>query len=130
MSQLIAFMENEIFPAEKIYNAQIENGPNRWKKVPQILLTLIEKAKKTPLWNLFLPEVSKVSQLEYAQLCEVMGRSPLAATAFNCQAPDTGNMEVLAKYGTQAQKDKWLTPLLNADIRSCFGMTEPGVASS
>lgn len=123
-------MEDEIFPAEKIYNAQVETGEKRWKVVPAVLFELMEKAKKTDLWNLFLPEVSKVSQLEYAQLCEIMGRSPLAPTVFNCNAPDTGNMEVIAKYGTQAQKDAWLKPLLAGEIRSCFGMTEPGVASS
>ena len=123
-------MEDEIFPNEKVYDSQVETGEKRWKVVPPILFELMEKAKKTDLWNLFLPEVSKVSQLEYAQLCEIMGRSPLAPTVFNCNAPDTGNMETIAKYGSQAQKDKWLTPLLEGKIRSCFGMTEPAVASS
>jgi len=127
---LIDFMENLIFPAEKVYHSQIETGEKRWKVVPKILFELNEKAKKTGLWNLFLPSVSKVSQLEYAQLCEIMGRSFLAPMVFNCNAPDTGNMETISKYGTQAQKDKWLKPLLNAEIRSCFGMTEPAVASS
>jgi len=118
---LIDFMENLIFPAEKVYHSQIETGEKRWKVVPKILFELNEKAKKTGLWNLFLPSVSKVSQLEYAQLCEIMGRSFLAPMVFNCNAPDTGNMETISKYGTQAQKDKWLKPLLNAEIRSCFG---------
>lgn len=127
---LIDFMERHIFPAEKVYHSQIETGEKRWKVVPAVLFELMEKAKKTDLWNLFLPSVSRVSQLEYAQLCEIMGRSHLAPLVFNCQAPDTGNMEVIAKYGTKEHQEQWLKPLLDGKIRSCFGMTEPGVASS
>lgn len=123
-------MERHVFPAEKVYLSQIQTGEQRWKVIPKIQDDLVAIAKKTQLWNLFLPGVSKVSQLEYGQLCEIMGRSFLAPTIFNCNAPDTGNMEVLFKYGTQEQKDKWLTPMLDGQIRSCFGMTEPGVASS
>eukprot|EP01114_Cavostelium_apophysatum_P005709 TRINITY_DN1687_c1_g2_i3.p1 TRINITY_DN1687_c1_g2~~TRINITY_DN1687_c1_g2_i3.p1 ORF type:complete len:661 (+),score=128.49 TRINITY_DN1687_c1_g2_i3:77-1984(+) len=129
--RLEKFMEEYIYPNEQKFEEQAQ--ANRWK-VPPILLELAEKAKEQGLWNLFLPsdEHGKgLSNFEYAPLCEIMGRSAsLAPPVFNCAAPDTGNMEVLEKYGTPAQKKKWLTPLLEGKIRSCFGMTEPRVASS
>lgn len=122
------FMRENVYPNEGVYHRQVNEG-ERWKVLP-ILEELKEKARAEGLWNLFLPEVSGLTNLEYAPLCEMMGRVPWSAEVFNCSAPDTGNMEVLVKYGTEAQKEKWLTPLLNAEIRSCFAMTEPEVASS
>ncbi len=123
-ASLTAFMDEHVYPNEKLYEQQIATG-DRWQPV-QIIEDLKPKARAAGLWNLF----AELTNLEYAPLCEIMGRSPMAAEVFNCSAPDTGNMEVLMRYGTEAQKAQWLTPLLAGEIRSCFGMTEPDVASS
>lgn len=127
------FMEQHIYPNEFVYEQQLADGKDRFDRIPPIKLELMEKAKKAGLWNLFLPDSTYgagLTNLEYAPLCEIMGRSVLAPEVFNCSAPDTGNMEVLERYGTEKQKEQWLIPLLNGDIRSCFSMTEPDVASS
>ncbi|KAJ3296046.1 hypothetical protein HDU79_007669 [Rhizoclosmatium sp. JEL0117] len=134
---LTAFVEYECIPAEKVYHNQLGalGHADRWTRVPAILEELKTRAKALGLWNLFLPPVygslsPGFTNLEYAVLCEVMGRSFIAPEACNCGAPDTGNMEVLAKYGSAAQKDAWLKPLMAGVIRSAFAMTEPGVASA
>jgi acyl-CoA dehydrogenase len=128
--KLLAFMDAYVYPAEKVHAEQLEALPNRWH-IPPIVEELKAKAKSAGLWNLFLPgHGDGLSNLDYAPLCEVMGRSPIAPEFFNCAAPDTGNMELLERYGTDEQKAKWLTPLLDGKIRSCFAMTEPAVASS
>jgi len=130
--RLLRFMEEVVYPAERIYVEQLRESPTRWV-VPPVMEEMKAKAKEAGLWNLFLPKSDKgagLSNLEYAPLCEIMGRSPIAPEVFNCSAPDTGNMEVLERYGTEEQKEKWLIPLLNGEIRSCFSMTEPDVASS
>jgi acyl-CoA dehydrogenase len=127
-----AFMEELIYPNEAKYHEQLEASGSRWS-IPQVMEELREEAKARGLWNLFLPDSdlgAGLTNLEYAPLCEVMGRSPIAPEAFNCNAPDTGNMEVLARYGTEEQRERWLRPLLAGEIRSCFAMTEPDVASS
>jgi len=128
--RLQAFMDEHIYPNEQRLEAEIER--NHWKP-SQIIEELKPKARAAGLWNLFLPDDEHgagLSNLEYAPLCEIMGRSSMAAEVFNCSAPDTGNMEVLARYGTPEQKERWLKPLLAGEIRSCFAMTEPAVASS
>jgi acyl-CoA dehydrogenase len=125
------FMDDHIYPNEARYAAEIATG-DRWEP-SAIMERLKDKARAAGLWNLFLPESERgagLTNLEYAPLCEIMGRSPLGPEAFNCSAPDTGNMEVIERYGTAAQKREWLEPLLEGRIRSCFAMTEPGVASS
>ena len=125
------FMNESVYENEDVYKKQVEEG-GRWC-IPEIMETLKAKAKSQGLWNLFLPDSdlgAGLTNTEYAPLCEIMGRSPIGAEVFNCSAPDTGNMEVLVRYGTEEQKNEWLTPLLNGDIRSSFAMTEPDVASS
>jgi len=128
--QLLAFMDEHIYPNEPRYYK--ETQLNRWQPT-RIIEELKPKARAAGLWNLFLPDDENgagLTNLEYAPLCEIMGRSPMAPDVFNCSAPDTGNMEVLARYGTPEQKERWLKPLLAGEIRSCFAMTEPSVASS
>ncbi|HEY4879109.1 MAG TPA: acyl-CoA dehydrogenase family protein [Candidatus Acidoferrales bacterium] len=128
--RLQEFMDAHIYPNEKRFHDEIEH--DRWKPT-RIVEELKVKARAAGLWNLFLPNDERgagLTNLEYAPLCEIMGRSHMAPEVFNCSAPDTGNMEVLARYGTVEQKEKWLAPLLAGEIRSCFSMTEPDVASS
>ena len=125
------FMNENVYENEDVYKKQVEEG-GRWC-IPEIMETLKVKAKSEGLWNLFLPDSNLgagLTNTEYAPLCEIMGRSPIGAEVFNCSAPDTGNMEVLVRYGTEEQKKEWLTPLLSGEIRSSFAMTEPDVASS
>jgi len=131
-ARVAAFMDEHIYPNEARITRQIAEGTTRWKPLP-LIEELKAKAKAQELWNLFLPESeygAGLSNLEYAPLCEIMGRSVWAPEAFNCSAPDTGNMEVLVRYGTPEQKKRWLEPLLAGEIRSAFAMTEPAVASS
>jgi len=130
-TKLLTFMDAHVYPGEKTYVQQLEAG-ERWH-TPAIMETLKALAREANLWNLFLPDAeygAGLSNLEYAPLCEIMGRSPIGPEVFNCSAPDTGNMEVLVQNGTKAQKDRWLKPLLAGEIRSAFAMTEPDVASS
>ncbi len=129
--RLTAFMQEYIYPGEARYQQHCA-GPDRWQPVP-VIEELKPKARAAGLWNLFLPASEHgagLTNLEYAPLCEIMGRSPIGPEVFNCSAPDTGNMEVLERYGTPDLKEQWLKPLLAGEIRSCFAMTEPGVASS
>lgn len=131
--KLTAFMKEFVYPNEKNYEEQVNAMTDRWAKVPEIIEQLKEKAREQGLWNLFLPDSeygAGLTNQEYAPLCEIMGRSPIGPEVFNCSAPDTGNMEVLVRYGTESQKKQWLEPLLDGKIRSCFAMTEPDVASS
>ena len=130
-NKLTNFMNENVYKNEEVFEDQLDKN-GRWT-IPPILEELKEKAKKEGLWNLFLPESdlgAGLKNIEYAPLCEIMGRSPIGAEIFNCSAPDTGNMEVFVRYGTDNQKEKWLKPLLNGEIRSAFAMTEPNVASS
>jgi acyl-CoA dehydrogenase len=128
-----AFLEEAVLPAEPVYDAwraQRRGTPNEWD-TPPVLEELKTEARSRGLWNLFLSDVSKLSNLDYAHAAEVSGWSPtIAPEAINCQAPDTGNMETLHLFGTPEQKEQWLTPLLDGEIRSAFAMTEPDVASS
>ena len=132
LARVSGFMEKHVYPNEKLFNQQLDEGPTRWE-IPPIMEELKSKAKSESLWNMFLPDSDRgfgLSNLEYAPLCEIMGRSPIGAEVFNCSAPDTGNMEVLERYGNDEHKRDWLEPLLNGEIRSAFAMTEPRVASS
>jgi acyl-CoA dehydrogenase len=129
-NRLQAFMDSRVYPNEEKFQTEIAQA--RWKPT-RIVEELKVKARHEGLWNLFLPQDKNgagLTNLEYAPLCEIMGRSHIAPEIFNCSAPDTGNMEVLLRYGTAEQKEKWLKPLLAGEIRSCFAMTEPDVASS
>ncbi len=131
LDKLIAFRDEHIYPNEEVFSRQVNEG-DRWAAVP-VVAELQALAREQGLWNLFLPEPeygAGLSNLEYAPLAEVMGCNEWAPEVFNCGAPDTGNMEVIARYGNEEQKEQWLKPLLTAEIRSCFAMTEPGVASS
>ena len=132
ISRLQAFMDTEIYPNEAAVRKQHASLSDRWD-TPPLIEELKKKAQDAGLWNLFLPESERgagLTNLEYAPLCEIMGRVAFAPEVFNCAAPDTGNMEVLDRYGTEAQKREWLEPLLEGRIRSAFAMTEPDVASS
>lgn len=129
---LEAFMDEHVYPAEAIYDAQVAANDNPHEQ-PQIMRDLQIKARELGLWNLFMTHDglgAGLTNLEYAPLAEIVGRSIIGNETINCSAPDTGNMEILAMYGTDEQKQQWLTPLLNCDIRSAFAMTEPAVASS
>jgi acyl-CoA dehydrogenase len=131
-SQLERFMDEYIYPNERTYLEQSEASPDPHAE-PAVMKEIRAKAKAIGLWNLFLPDAeygAGLSNLDYTPLCEVMGRSPIAARAFNCQAPDTGNAEILAEFGTPEQKKRWLVPLLEGEIRSCFSMTEPEVSGA
>jgi acyl-CoA dehydrogenase len=133
--RLNAFMDEYVYPAEAVFDAQMDaarESGNRWQPAP-VIEELKEKAKAAGLWNLFLPESkygAGLTNLEYAPLCEIMGRSHIGAEPFNCSAPDTGNMETLVRYASPEQQQQWLLPLLDGTIRSAFAMTEPEVASS
>ncbi len=132
MERLQAFMDADIYPNEETWWHQLNSAPDRWQPVP-IVEDLKKKARAAGLWNLFLAHSKRgagLTNLEYAPLCEIMGRVHWAPEVFNCSAPDTGNMETLELYATDAQKKEWLEPLLDGKIRSCFAMTEPDVASS
>ena len=129
-TKLQGFMDEHIYPNEAVFYEQVKQ--NKWGH-PAILEELKEKARAQGLWNLFLPESERGAGLtneEYAHLCEIMGRVSFAGEVFNCNAPDTGNMETIERYGNEEQKEQWLKPLLAGEIRSCFSMTEPDVASS
>src|ERR1700692_1821142 len=130
--QLLTFMAHEIYPDEEVFERELNEAPSRWQ-IPPVMEELKNKARAEGLWNLCLPEselAAGLTNLEYAPLCEIMGRSPIAPEVFNCSAPDTGNMETLVRYATPAQQEEWLKPLLAGEIRSSFAMTEPAVASS
>ena len=130
-AELVDFDHDIVRPAEPIYRDQREKSGDPHFP-PPVMEELKTEARKRGLWNMFMPEgdtAPGLSNLEYAPLCEVMGGSPLLAEATNCSAPDTGNMEILAQFGTALQQEQWLQPLLNGEIRSCFAMTEPWVAS-
>lgn len=132
IERLAAFMDEHVYPNQSSYEQQVAMMRDQWTPVP-VIEALKPKARKAGLWNLFLPDSklgAGLSNLEYAPLCEIMGRVPWSAEVFNCSAPDTGNMETLLRYGSDEQKRAWLEPLLAGEIRSCFAMTEPDVASS
>ena len=132
LARLTAFMDEHVYPNEHLYHQQIDEAESRWQ-VPPIMEQLKEKARAASLWNLFMPNTHYgvgLTNVEYAPLCEIMGRIQWAGEVFNCSAPDTGNMETIERYGTEAHKKEWLEPLLAGEIRSAFCMTEPAVASS
>ena len=127
------FIDSEVRPKEHVFHEQINVGKDRWSSYPSVIDDLKEKARAKGLWNLFLPESefgAGLSNYEYAHLAEEMGKSHIASEAMNCSAPDTGNMEVIARYGNEQHQEEWLKPLLDGEIRSAFSMTEPGTASS
>ena len=127
------FIDSEVRPKEHVFHEQINIGKDRWSSYPSVIDDLKEKARAKGLWNLFLPESefgAGLSNYEYAHLAEEMGKSHIASEAMNCSAPDTGNMEVIARYGNEQHQEEWLKPLLDGEIRSAFSMTEPGTASS
>ena len=127
------FIKEEVMPKEHLFHEQIKVGKDRWNSYPEVIDELKDKARSVGLWNLFLPESefgAGLSNYEYAHLAEEMGKSHIASEAMNCSAPDTGNMEVIARYGNEQHQQEWLQPLLDGKIRSAFGMTEPGTASS
>ena len=127
------FIDTEVRPKEHVFHEQINVGKDRWSSYPSVIDELKEKARVKGLWNLFLPESefgAGLSNYEYAHLAEEMGKSHIASEAMNCSAPDTGNMEVIARYGNEQHQEEWLKPLLDGEIRSAFSMTEPGTASS
>src|SRR3954454_2336016 len=130
---LLAFMDSHVYPAEPVYERQIVEGGDP-HALPPVVGELKAEARKRGLWNLFLPDErwgAGLSNLDYAHIAEITGRSPhIAPEVLNCGAPDTGNMEVLSMFGTPEQQERWLVPLLEGEIRSCFAMTEPAVASS
>jgi len=133
LERVKSFVSDEVLPKEHLFHEQIKVGSERWNHYPEIIDELKTKAKAEGLWNLFLPESefgAGLSNYEYAHLAEEMGKSHIASEAMNCSAPDTGNMEVIARYGNESHQEEWLKPLLNGDIRSAFSMTEPGTASS
>jgi acyl-CoA dehydrogenase len=132
LERLHDFMRDSVYPSESRYVQELQSGATRWSQ-PGIMEELKSRARAAGLWNLFLPDSEHGAGLdnrEYAPLCELMGSSPIAPEVFNCNAPDTGNMEVLARYGSPEQRERWLAPLLRGEIRSGFAMTEPGVGSS
>ncbi len=127
------FINDEVKPKEHVFHDQIKEGEDRWNQYPKVIDELKDKAKASGLWNLFLPESefgAGLTNYEYAHLAEQMGKCHIASEAMNCSAPDTGNMEVIARYGNEQHQEEWLQPLLDGKIRSAFGMTEPGTASS
>ena len=127
------FINDEVKPKEHVFHDQIKEGEDRWNQYPEVIDELKDKAKASGLWNLFLPESefgAGLTNYEYAHLAEQMGKCHIASEAMNCSAPDTGNMEVIARYGNEQHQEEWLQPLLDGKIRSAFGMTEPGTASS
>jgi acyl-CoA dehydrogenase len=130
--QVLRFMDEHVYPAERVYGEQVrESGDPHFE--PPVMLEMRAKAKELGLWNLFLPDPDfgpGITNLEYTPLCEIMGRSPIAPRVFNCQAPDTGNAEILAEFGSPEIKDRFLKPLLEGEIRSCFSMTEPEVSGA
>ena len=133
LNRINDFVTNECLPKEEVFESQIKDGDERWNSYPSVIDDLKEKAKSLGLWNLFLPESefgAGLTNYEYSHLAEAMGVCHISSEAMNCSAPDTGNMEVIARYGNEQHQKEWLQPLLDGKIRSAFGMTEPGVASS
>ena len=133
LTRVKTFINDEVRPKEHVFHEQIKEGEERWNQYPSVIDELKDKAKSSGLWNLFLPESefgAGLTNYEYAHLAEQMGKSHIASEAMNCSAPDTGNMEVIARYGNEQHQEEWLQPLLDGKIRSAFGMTEPGTASS